>query len=161
MLEELSKHDKLWRKIAYNLCKDSMLADDIVQEMYLRFHRNPKDTFTKSYVAFAISSVYFNYLKKRKDVSLAEFYYIECHNKPFEPNDEEQKILNRLEEIEWWKLELIDESYDRSYREIGKLFNINYGFVSKSIINATKEILGDDFEELYNNKRMKFKKPKK
>jgi len=161
MLEELSKKDKLWRKIAFSICKDRMLADDIVQEMYLRFHRNPKEKATNSYVAFVISSVYFNYLKKRKDVSLAEFYYIECHNKPFEPTDEEQKILDKLEAVEWWKLELIDESYDRSYREIGRIYNINYGFVSKAIINATKDILGDDFDELYNNKRMKFKKPKK
>jgi len=161
MLEELSKKDKLWRKIAYNICRDRMLADDIVQEMYLRFHRNPKERATNSYVAFVISSVYFNYLKERKDISLSEFYYIECHNKPFEPTDEQQEILDRLESVEWWKLELIDESYDRSYREIGRIYNINYGFVSKAIINATKDILGDDFEELYNNKRMKFKKPKK
>ena len=142
MLEELSKKDKLWRKIAYNICRDRMLADDIVQEMYLRFHRNPKERATNSYVAFVISSVYFNYLKERKDISLSEFYYIECHNKPFEPTDEQQEILDRLESVEWWKLELIDESYDRSYREIGRIYNINYGFVSKAIINATKDILG-------------------
>lgn len=160
MLEELSKRDKLWRSIAFNVCKDKMLADDIVQEMYMRFIRNPKERATNGYVSFVITSVYLNYLKKKKDVSLSEFYYLECNNKPFEPDDKQQKILDKLDEIEWWKLELIDESYDRSYREIGNMLNINYGFVSKSIISATKEILGDDFKDLYNNKRMKYKKQK-
>ena len=159
MLEELARKDKLWRKIAYSLCRDKMLADDLTQEMYLRFHRNPKERATNSYVAFVISSVFFNYLKERKNISLSEFYYLECHDKPFEPTDKQQQILDKLEDIEWWKLELIDESYDRSYREIANVLNVNYGFIYRSITDATKEILGDDYDELYNNKRMKYKKP--
>ena len=159
MLEELAKKDSLWRTIAFNICKDRMLADDIVQEMYLRFNRNPKEYATDGYVAFVISSVYLNYLKKLNDISLSEFYYLECHDKPFEPTDKQQEILDKLEDIEWWKLELIDESYDRSYREIAKVLNVNYGFIYRSITNATKEILGDDYDELYYNNRIKYKKP--
>ena len=38
MLLELSKKDKKWRHIALKLCGNKDLADDIVQEMYLKLH---------------------------------------------------------------------------------------------------------------------------
>ncbi len=35
---ELSKKDKKWRHIALKLCGNKELADDIVQDMYLKLH---------------------------------------------------------------------------------------------------------------------------
>ncbi len=42
ILESLSKKDKYWRQIAFNICKDKSLADDLVQEMYLRRYENDR-----------------------------------------------------------------------------------------------------------------------
>ena len=36
ILKELSSNDKKWRKIAYGICKDKQLADDLVQDAYLK-----------------------------------------------------------------------------------------------------------------------------
>ena len=39
MIEQLSLNDSLWRKTAFTICKDKDTADEIVQEMYLRFEK--------------------------------------------------------------------------------------------------------------------------
>lgn len=144
MLEELSKKDKLWRKIAFNICGDKMLADDLVQEMYLRFHRNPKDKVNDFYVGLVIRSVFLNGLKEQKPVSLSNFHYIEDTNSNFEPDDEEYEILLRANEITWVQRELLKEVYDRSYREIEEIYKINYGYVYRKVQQAREQILKID-----------------
>jgi DNA-directed RNA polymerase specialized sigma24 family protein len=42
VLEELSKKDEYWRQIAFKICKDKYLADDLVNEMYLKLYNNEK-----------------------------------------------------------------------------------------------------------------------
>lgn len=147
MLKELSKKDKLWRKIAYNMCNDKMLADDVVQEMYLRFHRNPKEKVNDYYVALVIKSIFFNYLKEKKNVSLNDFYYIEDKQKAFEPTDEEYEILLRAKDVSWTQQELLKECYDRSYRQIEETYNINYGYIYRKVKEAREQILKIDKNE--------------
>ena len=36
ILAELAKKDAQWRKMAFQICKDKDLADELVQEMYLK-----------------------------------------------------------------------------------------------------------------------------
>jgi len=141
MLEELSKQDALWREIAFKICKDKNTADEIVQEMYLRFYRNPKDKFNVSFITFALKSVFLNSLKQKKDVALDKFYYLEDKKSNFEPNDEELNILIRAESITWSQKELLQEVYDRSYREIESIYNINYGYVYRKVKEAREQIL--------------------
>lgn len=43
ILEELSKRNDEWIKIALSICKDKTLANDLVQEMYLRIEKYIKD----------------------------------------------------------------------------------------------------------------------
>ena len=38
MVEQLSKKDAYWRKIAFNICKDKSTADDLVNDMYLKLY---------------------------------------------------------------------------------------------------------------------------
>ena len=38
MLNEICKKDKYWRTIAFAICKDKDLADDLVQDMYVKLH---------------------------------------------------------------------------------------------------------------------------
>ena len=40
ILKELAKSDVKWREMAYNICRDKTLADELVQEMYLKVHAN-------------------------------------------------------------------------------------------------------------------------
>jgi DNA-directed RNA polymerase specialized sigma24 family protein len=140
MLQELSKKDKLWRNIAFNICKNKFLADEIVQEMYLRFHRNPKDEVNDYYVALVLKSVYLNMLKEKTNASINSFHYIEDNSNDFEPNDKEQAILDEIENLTWTQKELLAEVYDRSYREIESIYNINYGYSYLQVKKAKDKV---------------------
>ena len=140
MLEELSKKDALWREIAYKICRDRSISDEVTQEMYMRFLRNPKESVNDYYVALVIKSVYLNMLKTDKHISINEFHYIEDKQTDFEPNDEEYNILELIDGLSWTQKELLSEVYDRSYREIQDIYNINYGYIYKQVKNAKDEI---------------------
>ena len=144
MLEELAKNDKLWRKHAYRFCKCKHLADEIVQDMYLRFHRNPKDNITEYYVVLVIKSVWMNHIKtKKREVSTEQLYYIESKESTFEADDEQQMILDNYKKLDWYQKELLAEIYDRSLREIEAIYPfINYAFAYRQIKEA-KQILLD------------------
>lgn len=145
MLEELAKKDQLWRVIALKICKDRQLADDIVQEMYMRFHRNPKEKLYDSYVVQVLKSVFLNHIKtEKKEASINGLYYLECKNKTFEPSDEELELLNKFDELNWRQKELIAESYDRSLREIEVIYPmINYGYAFRQIKEGRETVLND------------------
>lgn len=141
MLNDLAKKDKLWRQIAFNICGCKMQSDDIVQEMYLRFYRNPKETVNDYYVALVIKSVYLNSLTKTKNVSIENLHYLEDKTNDFEVNDNEKDLLESINELSWVQKELLAESFDRSYREIERVYNINYGYAYQQVKKAKKIIL--------------------
>ena len=155
MLEYLSKKDKHWREIAENICKDKDLANDIVQDMYLKLMNVDKD-INDWYVIKTIKTLFLDHCRqKNKTIPLTSLFYLQDQTKIFEPNDEEYEILLKAKEIEWHKQELLEESYDRSLRAIEKEYNINYGFIFRELEKARIFILGDDFDKQYNNKRLK------
>ena len=62
MLHQLAKKDSKWREIALKICKDKMLADDIVQEMYLKLANNKKQ-INDFYVIIVIRNLFIDEIK--------------------------------------------------------------------------------------------------
>lgn len=137
MIHELSKQDNKWREIAFKICKNKMLADDLVNEMYLKLF-DCKKQINDFYVIITIRNLFYDYVKQdNKKVDLDLFYDFEADNYKFELDDREIEILNSLTWLEKGYLEL---SFDLSLREIGKELNTNYGFVYKVIKKAKDKI---------------------
>ena len=156
ILEELSKQDKLWREIAMNITKgDKYLADEITQNMYLKLMKYTE--FNTYFVALTLKNLYIDIQRQKKNVSLAEFHYIEDKQKQFEPNDQQQEYLENINNLQWYQQELLKESFNHSTRQIADRYNINYGFVHREIHKALKEVLGDDYQ-YYNNSNLKHKR---
>ena len=139
VLEELSKRDSEWRRIALKECSDKSLADDIVQEFYLKAMRYEK--INTSYAYQMIKCIFKDWKKKKKDVRLLETEYIEDQQTVFEPDDEEKKILDKIDSLPWLQQELLAENYNRSYRQIQEVYNINYAFTHRQITEAKKIVL--------------------
>jgi len=153
-LTDLAKDDARWRMVALKLCGNKEMADDLVQDMYLKVAEYK--SINASFVYKTIKSLYIDNLRERKNARIEEHNYLECTDKSFEPNDYEQDILNKFDELYWTDQDLIRESYDRSMRQIQKMYPmINYSYAQRQILKSIKEILGKDFENKYNNTRKK------
>ena len=69
ILEELSKKDKYWRQVAFNISKDKNISDDLVQEMYLKIYRISLKKYLEIndyYVVRILLNTYLDYLKENK-----------------------------------------------------------------------------------------------
>jgi len=143
MLIELSKKDSKWRGFALSICKDKLLADDLVQDMYIYFSDKDKQA-TDYYVCRKIYGLFIDYIRKQKeDISIEYLFYLKDDNKVFEPNDEEQIVLDAFNELSFVPSELMLEHYvsEKSLRDIQKDFPlINYGYAYRKIKEAKEYI---------------------
>ena len=132
MLDELCKKDTQWRIIALKICKDKLLADDLVQEAYLKAYKINKE-INDFYFCMIIKNTFLDYLKQKKTVSIENFYNFTTPE-PFELDDNQLKIIK---ECYWVARDLILMNEDKSIRNIAKELNVNYQFVYR-IIKAEK-----------------------
>lgn len=128
MLELLAKKDNYWRQIAYKICKDKYLADDIVNDMYLKLANNEKAK-NDFYVVIVIRNLFIDTTKERKYITIDDNFTKEV-NTNYELDDNELQLIDSLE---WWERDLIELSHDYSLRELGKKLNINYAFIHRTI----------------------------
>jgi RNA polymerase sigma factor (sigma-70 family) len=139
ILDELSKKDKEWRKAAYVICKDKMLADDLVQDMYFKLMNRTK--WNDYFVFITLRNLFLDHLRKQKDIRIEELHYIEDRTEVFEPDDEEQKILDAFDKLDWVQKELLlERANGMSLRDIQKRYNINYGYTYRETTKA-KDII--------------------
>lgn len=154
MLLELSKKDKKWRHIALKLCGNKDLADDIVQEMYLKLH--DKKDLKDFYVVLTIKSIFYDHCRKPQNVTIEDYH---LHNiqlsKEFEPTDYESVLLARYDKLSFLEKEFVREMYDNSFRGIAKKIKAcDYAFVFRKSTKAIKKVLGTDYKK-YNNSNLK------
>jgi DNA-directed RNA polymerase specialized sigma24 family protein len=75
ILAELAKKDAQWRKMAFQICKDKDLADELVQEMYLKLYNNT-NLIKEGYIYTVLRNLFYDYTKQQKDV-IVDFSNIE------------------------------------------------------------------------------------
>ena len=155
-LEDLAKEDSRWRMVALKLCGDKDMADDLVQEMYLKVAEYK--SINASFVYRTIKNLFLLSFRNKKLERLDDYEKIAINNPTFEPDDYQQSVLDKFNELYWIEQELIIESYDRSLREIQKEYPmIHYTYAHRQINKAIREILGDDYDDKYTNTRNKSK----
>ena len=163
MLEELSKYDSYFRKVAFNICKNTDQANDLVQEMYLKLYDTNTDIKDlKWYAIVTIKNLFIHSTKQKKfiELDLVENFIIDDID-DFEPDDEQLRIINKVKSLKFVPRNLIKESYDKSYRQIEEEYNINYAYTYRECNKARKEVLGEDYKTKYPNKRLKWQKQEK
>jgi len=109
------------------------MADDIVQEMYLKLCNNDKDK-NDFYVIIVMRNIFLDTIKKDKMFLDVDNYDFKDNDITFEIDDNEKELI---EGLKWYEKELIEMSYDKSFHEIQRELNINYQFVRR-ILNKTK-----------------------
>jgi len=71
ILIELAKKDAQWRKMALQICKDKDLADELVQEMYIKVLNKTKP-LSDGYIFVTLRSLFYDHLKN-KDILVDDF----------------------------------------------------------------------------------------
>lgn len=135
MLEELSKKDLYWRRVAFNICKDRMLADDLVSDMYLKLHDCKKE-INDFYVVMVIRNSFISQIKAKKTVSIEGFDHVQPTN-DFEIDDKQKEILDNLN---WQAKAYFELSCDMSLRKMEKELNTNYVYIHRVMSKARKQI---------------------
>ena len=130
MIEELAKKDSYWRKVAYSICKDKMLADDLVSEMYLRLVDCKKE-INDFYVIITIKNIFLQHIKTKKTVSIDNFYNL-ASEEVYELDDKEQIVID---EMYWVAKAYIEMNQTMSLRQIAKELNTDYSYIFRVIKN--------------------------
>jgi len=148
MLEQLAKMDKYWRKMALQICGDRMTADDLVQDMYLKFANYDKE-LNEYYVFFALRSIHINNLKKRKietvrneveNLSLNEEDYCE------ETDFLKELILKEVNDLPYFERETLKVTQIISQRELARQTDIPFETINKTI-KKTKQQLKEIWQD--------------
>ncbi len=134
MLEKLAIKDKQWRQIAYKICKDRMLADDLVSEMYLKLANNTKE-INDFYVIVTIKNLFIEQIRNKKTVCIDNFYNFTTDSQ-FEPDDKQKEVLDN---IYWVAKEYILMNETHSLREMAKELNTDYSYIHRIIKNEKKK----------------------
>jgi RNA polymerase sigma factor (sigma-70 family) len=135
MLQQLVHKDKYWRAVAYTICKDKYLADDLVQDMYLRMYNKDKEV-KDYYIVVTLRNLFLDHCRKPIVHNIDDLIHLEENINKFEICDNSLNIINSLS---WLERELLELSYNQSLRDIEKEFNINYAFVHRTIKKARKK----------------------
>ena len=130
MINELAKKDSYWRKVAYSICKDKMLADDLVSEMYLRLCDCKKE-INDFYVIVTIKNIFLQEIKNKKTVSIDNFYNFTTPEN-YELDDNEQTVIDN---IYWVAKAYIEKNETMSLRQIAKELNTDYSYIFRVIKN--------------------------
>jgi DNA-directed RNA polymerase specialized sigma24 family protein len=153
VLQVLSKDDKKWRSYALAICRDKLLADDLVQEMYLKFHRNKYTRTQASYVYWCIFNLFRDHLRLSKDrlsITIFENTLFEFQ-KDIEASDVEKLINEKLEkhDLYYGELALIN-SDGKSLRKLEYLYKKKYSTIHFNITKIKEALIFDnELRDLY------------
>jgi hypothetical protein len=164
MLELLAKEHTLWIKMVVNMGCSKDVAEDIVQEMYIKLHRLIKDEnkimyndeeVNRFYVFVTLKNLYVDYRKAKGKYNFFEFDERDDVIDDEDSTDRDEAFSNLMnsitEEINSWHLydaKLCNTYFksNLSLRDISTGSKISLTSIFNSVRNY-KKILRDKFEE--------------
>jgi DNA-directed RNA polymerase specialized sigma24 family protein len=140
ILAELAKKDAQWRKMAFQICKDKDLADELVQEMYLKLYNNT-NLIKEGYIYTVLRNLFYDYTKSQKDI-IVDFSNIEIEDTEYiEPVD----YFQLMKGLTWYERTMFELSTLVGQRELSRQTGIHLQTIHrvnkmvKSKINGKKK----------------------
>jgi len=140
ILQELAKKDAVWRKMAFQICKDKDLADELVQEMYLKLYQNT-NLIKEGYIYTVLRNLFYDYTKSQKDI-IIDFSNIEIEDTEYiEPVD----YFQLMKGLTWYERTMFELSTLVGQRELSRQTGIHLQTIHrvnkmvKSKINGKKK----------------------
>ena len=146
MLEELCKRDKDWRRMAFHICKSKDIADDIVQDMYIKFS-NYNKSLNEYYVFFALKSIFLDYLRKEKTKVELNENLCNFDEYDFEQDKIKELALEKVKQLPYFEKELLTVTQEISQRQLARETDISFIVINQTI-KKTKQQLWQDLKKL-------------
>lgn len=161
MLEELAKRDKEWRRMALSICNDKDLADELVQDMYIKIHDMGKKEVNGFYVYYTMKHLFYDRFKKTKEIPVdVEFEVIiadaKLNGNWINTNHEDhvlrirEEINDCLNELSFKDREILLNTHERSFRKNEELLGLSatsLWFWSKEALEELKKIYDERNKE--------------
>jgi DNA-directed RNA polymerase specialized sigma24 family protein len=139
MLHELCKRDKEWRKMAFHICKSKDLADDIVQDMYIKF-ANYNKQLNDYYIFFTIKSIFLDYLRKEKTRVELNDNLCNSNEYDYESDNLKELTLTKVKELPYFERELLTVTQEISQRQLARETDISFVVINQTIKKTKKQL---------------------
>ena len=137
MLKELAKKDAQWRKMAFQICKDKDLADELVQEMYLKLYNNT-NLIKEGYIYTVLRNLFYDYTKQQKDI-IVDFSNIEIIDTEYvEPID----YMQLMKGLTWYERTMFELSTLVGQRELSRQTGIHLQTIHRISKKVKNQING-------------------
>lgn len=149
MLERLSKKHGRWIKYALSICKHKQIAEDLVQDMYLKIHRRGVDEskLTNSYIYTMLLNEFKTIVTKR---GKTEFTNIDsCFNikedlDVFELDDEALLIIDKVNNLPDKDKRILLDSYDKPLRVIAENEDTYFVDIHRELKRIKNKIINNE-----------------
>lgn len=143
MIESLAKKDKHWRDVAYNICGDKTLADDIVNDMYIRVHDQQPAKISDGYIYTIMRNLFIDQTRSRSKISFTDFSNVEVQ-------EQEQTIYPDIEPIlqtlSWYERTIFKHAVEIGQREFSRRTDIHIQTIHR-VTNSVKKKIWQRLEE--------------
>lgn len=140
MIERLALKDKEWRKMAYHICKDRYLADDLTQEMYLKLATSTKE-INDYYIFFTIRNIFIDTVRRlKKQTNYIENIEVEYEEYNYEQDMLKEYALEQVDQLPFYPRTLLIETQVISQRKLSRETGIEFQSINQTIKKARKEL---------------------
>jgi len=119
MINELAKKDSQWRKMSYQICKDRDLADELVQEMYIKLSNKVKP-LSDGYIFVTLRSLFYDSLKNT-DILIDDFSKFELEDFEY---IEGIDYIELTKDLTWYERTMFELSTLLGQRKLARKTNI-------------------------------------
>lgn len=120
IIHELAKKDAQWRKMAFQICKSKDLADELVQNMYIKLSERTIPV-SDGYIFVTLRSLFYDSLKNN-DILIDDFSKFEVQDEEYCEGIDYDELSK---DLTWYERTMFEQSTLIGQRELARQTGIH------------------------------------
>lgn len=120
IIHELAKKDAQWRKMAFQICKSKDVADELVQNMYIKLSERTIPV-SDGYIFVTLRSLFYDSLKNT-DILIDDFSKFEVEDEEYNEGIDYDELSK---DLTWYERTLFEQSTLIGQRELSRQTGIH------------------------------------